>query len=99
VVVNDPALTRFAVPVMERVAGAGNVGVVDKVCGAEDFAFFQKVVPGVFIRVGCRPPGTAVKDAAPNHSPRFFVDEACLKLGVKTLSALALEWLAVSSAA
>jgi len=99
VVVNDPALTRFAVPVMERVAGAGNVGVVDKVCGAEDFAFFQKVVPGVFIRVGCRPPGTAVKDAAPNHSPRFFVDEACLKLGVKTLSALALEWLDVSSAA
>ena len=98
VVVNDPALTRFAIPVMERVAGAGNVGVVDKVCGAEDFAFFQKVVPGVFIRVGCRPKGAALKDAAPNHSPRFFVDEACLKLGVKTLSALALEWLAVSSA-
>jgi len=94
VVVNDPALTRFAVPVMERVAGAGNVGVVDKVCGAEDFAFFQKVVPGVFIRVGCRPKGTTVKDAAPNHSPRFFVDEGCLKLGLKTLSALAIEWLA-----
>ena len=98
VVVNDPALTRFAIPVMERVAGAGHVGVVDKVCGAEDFAFFQKVVPGVFIRVGCRPKGAALKDAAPNHSPRFFVDEACLKLGVKTLTALALEWLAVSSA-
>jgi len=38
----------------------------------------------------------ALKDAAPNHSPRFFVDEACLKLGVKTLSALALEWLAAN---
>ena len=99
VVVNDPALTAFAVPVMERVAGAGNVGVVDKVCGAEDFAFFQKVVPGVFIRVGCRPKGMALKDAAPNHSPRFFVDEACLKLGVKTLSALALEWLAANGGA
>jgi amidohydrolase len=99
VVVNDPALTAFAVPVMERVAGAGNVGIVDKVCGAEDFAFFQKVVPGVFIRVGCRPKGVALKDAAPNHSPRFFVDEGCLKLGVKTLSALALEWLAANGAA
>ena len=99
VVVNDPALTAFAVPVMERVAGAGNVGVVDKVCGAEDFAFFQKVVPGVFIRVGCRPKGMALKDAAPNHSPRFFVDEGCLRLGVKTLSALALDWLAANGSA
>jgi metal-dependent amidase/aminoacylase/carboxypeptidase family protein len=51
------------------------------------------VVPGVFIRVGCRPRGTALKDAAPNHSPRFFVDEGCLQLGVKALSALAIEWL------
>jgi amidohydrolase len=93
VVVNDPALTAFAVPVLGRVAGEANVGVVDKVCGAEDFAFFQKVVPGVFIRVGCRPRGTALKDAAPNHSPRFFVDEDCLALGVKALAALATDWL------
>ena len=93
VVVNDPALTRFAIPVMERIAGAGNVGVVDKVCGAEDFSFFQKVVPGVFIRVGCRPPDQDLRHSAPNHSPRFYVDEGCLKLGVRTLCALALDWL------
>src|SRR4051812_16270251 len=98
VVVNDPALTAFAVPVLRRVAGESNVGVVDKVCGAEDFAFFQKVVPGVFIRVGCRPRGMALKDAAPNHSPRFFVDEGCFKLGVKALSALAIEWLDTNGA-
>jgi amidohydrolase len=93
VVVNDPKLTSFAVPVMERVAGKANVGVVDKVCGAEDFAFFQKVVPGVFIRVGCTPRGQDPMKSAPNHSPRLFVDEDCLPLGVKTLSALAMEWL------
>jgi amidohydrolase len=94
VVVNDPALTAFAVPVLERVAGKEKVGVVDKVCGAEDFSFFQKVVPGVFIRVGCTPPGRDIRASAPNHSPRFYVDEGCLKLGVKALSALALDWLA-----
>ncbi len=93
VVVNDPALMGFAVPVLQRVAGAANVGVVDKVCGAEDFSCFQKVVPGVFIRVGCTPPDVDLRRAAPNHSPRFFVDEACLKLGVTSLSALALAWL------
>ena len=94
VVVNDPALMAFAVPVMGRVAGEANVGVVDKVCGAEDFSFFQKAVPGVFIRVGCTPPDRDIRASAPNHSPRFYVDEGCLTLGVKALSALALDWLA-----
>jgi len=93
VVVNDPALTSFAVPVLERVAGNANVGVVDKVCGAEDFAFFQKVVPGFFYRVGCTPPGRDIRASGPNHSPKFFVDEGCLKLGVRSLAALALAWL------
>lgn len=93
VVVNDPALTAFALPTLERVAGAGRVGVVDKVCGAEDFSFYQKVVPGLFLRVGCTPPDRETRAAAPNHSPRFFVDEGCLPLGVKALSALALDWL------
>jgi amidohydrolase len=94
VTVNDPALMEWSLPTIRRIAGDGNVGVVDKVCGAEDFAFYQKVVPGVFLRLGCRPAGVALKDSAPNHSPRFFVDERCLTLGVRTLSALALDWLA-----
>jgi amidohydrolase len=94
VVVNDPALTSFAVPVLERVAGAANVGVVDKICAAEDFSFYQKAVPGFFLRVGCRRPEAGLAAAAPNHSPRFFVDERCLKLGVRSLCALALDWLA-----
>ena len=93
VVVNDPRLTSFAVPTMERIAGAANVGIVDKVCGAEDFSFFQKAVPGFFLRVGCTPPGRDLRSAAPNHSPRLFVDEGCLPLGVRTLTALALDWL------
>jgi amidohydrolase len=94
VTVNDPALMAWSIPTLQRVAGEANVGVVDKVCGAEDFSCYQKVVPGVFLRLGCRPPGQAMADSAPNHSPRFFVDEACLKLGVKTLATLALDWLA-----
>ncbi|HEY4999311.1 MAG TPA: M20/M25/M40 family metallo-hydrolase, partial [Usitatibacter sp.] len=94
VTVNDPALTAWAIPTLARAAGEKNVGVVDKVCGAEDFSFYQKAVPGLFLRVGCRPPGQELRDAAPNHSPRFYLDEECLKLGVKTLSALALDWLA-----
>jgi len=98
VVVNDPALTAWAVPTLERIAGAGNVGVVDKVCGAEDFSFYQKVVPGLFIRVGCTPPERDIRSVAPNHSPRLYVDENCLKLGLRALSALALDWLSTHAA-
>jgi amidohydrolase len=94
VTVNEPALTEWSVPTLERIAGEGNVNVVDKVCGAEDFSFFQKKVPGFFYFVGCTPTDRDADTAAPNHSPRFYVDEKCLKLGVKTLSALALDWLA-----
>ena len=97
VTVNDPALTEWSVPTLGRVAGDGNVHVVDKQCGAEDFSFFQKEVPGFFYFVGCTPEGHDASRAAPNHSPRFFVDEKCLKLGVKTLSALALDWLAANA--
>jgi amidohydrolase len=97
VVVNDPALTRMAVPTLARIAGEANVGIVDKVCGAEDFSFYQKVVPGFFFRVGCTPPERDLRAAAPNHSPRFYVDEGCLKLGLKALSALALDWLSANA--
>jgi amidohydrolase len=94
VTVNDPPLTAWSVPTLERIAGEKNVAVIDKICGAEDFSFYQKEVPGFFYFMGCTPPDRDFRTAAPNHSPRFYVDEACLPLGVKTLSALALDWLA-----
>jgi amidohydrolase len=96
VTVNHAELTEWSVPTLARMAGDSNVGVIDKVCGAEDFAYFQKEVPGFFYFMGCTPRDRDAGTAAPNHSPRFFVDEACLKLGVKTLSALALDWLATN---
>jgi len=97
VVVNDPALTEWSIPTLQRVGGDANVGVMDKVCGAEDFSFYQKVVPGFFFRLGCIPPELDLKRAVPNHSPRFFLDERCLKLGVKALSSLAVDWLAANA--
>ena len=96
VTVNHPGLTQWSVPVLGRIIGEANVGVVDKICGSEDFSCYQKEVPGFFYFVGCTPPDRDAATAAPNHSPRFYVDEDCLKLGVKTLSALALDWLAAN---
>jgi len=94
VTVNDEPLTEWSVPTLQRVAGDANVRVIDKVCGSEDFSFYQKQVPGFFFFIGCTPADRDLATAAPNHSPRFYVDEACLKLGVKSLAALAIDWLA-----
>lgn len=97
VTVNHPELTAWAVPTLARVAGPANVGVVDKICGAEDFSFYQKAVPGFFYFLGCTPRDRDAAAAAPNHSPRFYLDEACLPVGVSTLCALALDWLSAAS--
>jgi amidohydrolase len=96
VTVNHPGLTEWSVPTLARVAGAQNVKVVDKVCGAEDFSFYQKAVPGFFFFVGCTPVDKDARTAAPNHSPRFYADEKCLKLGVRSLATLAVDWLAAN---
>jgi amidohydrolase len=97
VVVNDPALTAMAVPTLARVAGESNVGVVDKVCGSEDFSFYQKQVPGFFLRLGCTPPERDTRTVAPGHSPRMYLDENCMELGVKSLTVLAMDWLAANT--
>ena len=97
VTVNHPGLTEWSIPTLGRIAGDEHVKVIDKVCGAEDFSFYQKEVPGFFFFVGCTPPARDAETAAPNHSPRFYVDEDCLKLGMKSLSALALDWLAANA--
>ncbi len=91
---NDPALTRRMASTVERVAGPGKVRETLPVTWAEDFAVFQQHIPGFFLFLGIRPPGTKLEDAAPNHSPRFFVDESALPLGVKVLSNLAVDYLA-----
>src|SRR5205814_1559373 len=52
VVYNDPALTRQTLPVMQRVLGETNIIEVPQRMGAEDFSYFQRVVPGFYFRLG-----------------------------------------------
>ncbi|SET90852.1 amidohydrolase [Hymenobacter actinosclerus] len=90
---NDPALTRRMVPSLERAAGPANVTIQKAVTGAEDFAFYQEKVPGLFVFVGGMPKGTDPATTAPHHTAGFFVDESGLTLGVRTLATLALDYL------
>ncbi len=91
---NDPALTEWAAPILKRVAGAGNVKVIPPITGAEDFSFYQKEIPGFFFFLGGKKPAIPATEAAPHHTPDFYVDEQGLKLGVRTLANLAVDYLA-----
>jgi amidohydrolase len=93
VTVNHPQLTEAMLPSLRRVAGAHHVLMVPKVSGSEDFSFYQHAVPGMFFFVGVTPPGTDPDHAPANHSPRFYVDERGLLLGVRALAHLACDFL------
>jgi amidohydrolase len=90
---NDAPLTEKMVPTLRRVAGAGNVSLVNPTLGAEDFSFYQQKVPGLFFWCGTRPKGVSAADAASNHSPLFFVDESGLLLGVRAMAHVAVDYL------
>ena len=92
VTVNDPQLTAAMLPTLQRVAGAGLL-LAPKVTGSEDFSFFQRVVPGLFIFIGVTPEGQDPAKAPSNHSPKFYIDEAGLGIGVRALANLACDFL------
>lgn len=93
VTINDEELTALMVPTLQRIAGEANVKIRPKTTGAEDFAFYQQKIPGLFYFVGITPPGRDVTKVAVNHSPKFFVDESGLLLGIRSLAALAIDYL------
>ncbi|HEV8263910.1 MAG TPA: amidohydrolase [Gemmatimonadales bacterium] len=91
---NDPALTQRMLPTLREVAGAGQVMLNPPLTTAEDFSRYQQRVPGLFVFLGITPPGADPRTVAANHSPRFFVDEAALPVGVRALAHLAVDYLA-----
>ncbi len=90
-VVNPPEPTARAGAALARALGAENVLSDQPNMVAEDFAFFQQAVPGVFFYYGVNPPGVSPAEAAPNHSPRFFVHEPAMETALRAMLAVALE--------
>ena len=87
---NDPKLTTQMTPTLERVVGQKKIMTANQVTGAEDFAFYQEKIPGLFFFLGITPPGTK---PVPNHSPYFLVDESALIVGVRAMANLAGDFL------
>ncbi|HEX8131300.1 MAG TPA: amidohydrolase [Pyrinomonadaceae bacterium] len=88
---NEPSLVEATLPSIRRVVGAENALVLKPFMPAEDFSYFQKVVPGFyfFLGVGNRARGIT----AGWHTPDFDVDEESLVVGVKVMSNVLLDYL------
>lgn len=89
---NDPALTEAMVPTLKRVADS--LVVTDPITGAEDFSYFAREVPGLYVFVGGMPPDMDPDEAPPHHTPSFFIDESGMQYGVKAYAQVAADYLA-----
>jgi amidohydrolase len=90
---NDPKLTAWSAPILERVTGKGKTQLAPAATGAEDFSFFAQKVPGFFFFVGGMPPNADPAKTAAHHTPDFFIDESGMITGVKAMLNLTLEYM------
>lgn len=90
---NDIALTEKMLPSLKKAAGAENVILAPAETGAEDFSFYQQVIPGLYFFLGGMPKGGDPKTAPSHHTPDFFIDESGLMLGVEALTTLTLDFM------
>jgi amidohydrolase len=82
---NDPALTARMLPSLKRAAGEKRVVEIHAVTGAEDFAFYQQKVPGLFFFVGAMPADIDPAKAPSHHTPDFMIDERGFITGLKAM--------------
>jgi amidohydrolase len=90
---NDPALTAQMMPSLKWAAGDNGLAEALPITASEDFAFYQEHIPGLYVFLGINKTGVPWGEAAGNHSPFFYVNEDALKVGVRILTSLALDYL------
>lgn len=89
---NDPALYRKMLPSLEKTSAGNKVVTTSLITGAEDFSYFAREIPGLFFFVGAVPVGKDPATYPSNHSPFFDTDESALKVGVRSLIQLTLDY-------
>lgn len=81
---NDARITAIARDAAVATLGAGAVAECRPDMTAEDFALYQRHVPGCFVWLGA-----ALSDAHAHHTPRFDIDEKVLPRGAALMAAFA----------
>ncbi|MEK6321229.1 MAG: amidohydrolase [Acidobacteriota bacterium] len=88
---NDPRLVEEMLPTIRRLVGDANVIAPKPFMPAEDFSYYQKVVPGFYYFLGV---GNKAKGITAGwHTAEFDVDEESLVVGVKVMTNVLLDYL------
>ncbi|PKH34394.1 amidohydrolase [Shewanella sp. ALD9] len=90
VTVNNPELVSKMRPVIASVVGDNMLIEPGLITGAEDFSYYALETPGMFFFLGVTPADQDINNVASNHSPAFYVDESAFKVGVQTMTQIAL---------
>lgn len=90
---NDPKLTAWSAPLIQRVTGKENAVVIAPQTGSEDFSFFAQKVSGFFFFVGGMPKGDDPEKTPSHHTPDFFIDESGMITGLRAMLHLSTEYL------
>ncbi len=88
---NDPALTAASLPALEAVVGKARLVVPPVQMVAEDFAWYQKRIPGLYFFLGVANPQKKI--TAMNHTEDFDIDEDALTIGMRAMSGVVLDYL------
>ena len=88
--VNDPQLSAWVRPVLERALGVENVIERDPAMAAEDFAWFAMRTPGFYLRLGTEDPE---HPSGALHTPTFRADDGAVGVGMRAMSALVVAYL------
>jgi len=97
VTANDTSLTDRMLPTLRRAAGESGVQILNPVMGSEDFPVFTQKIPGIFFFLGVTPKDRDPATVPVNHSPLFFADEGALITGVRAMTGLAVDYLAMGA--
>ena len=93
VLVNNPALTARVTESLRAELGADAVKTSGLLTVGEDFAYIAKAVPSAYYWIGVTPPSQDAKTAPDNHSDLFYIDEAGIAVGLRTLLRVAVDYL------
>jgi hippurate hydrolase len=83
-IVNPPEPAAWAREAVESVLGARSIVPLGTTnMAGEDFAYYMERIPGCFLRVGAREPGSRT---IPAHTPQFYAAEASVFIGAAVLA-------------
>lgn len=89
---NDPALVQKMLPSLKAGIGENNVREREWTTNAEDFSYYGTKAPAFYFDLGGMTKGNDPKKAPSKHTADYYIDEACLKTGVKAFCNLVIDY-------